>query len=321
MSHPIATTLLTLAVSIVTSSDASAPAAPRTDSNTAERAVTSDAARRSLDEALERAQNNLERKLELYQDRSTWERAWVGRSAHYEVRSTLNRYFAKRTAEELEASLDLFRETLLTDWRPPTPQQVYVFPDLDQYSQYGDANGAEHSSFYGSYYASTTPERAVATYQYNQRNLLRMWITHSAFHQFVDQAFERDLPLWVEEGLASYFAIRPYYNWAVAELNRVRQRRGAIPFVQLLSNTPANYADRPDDRLLELGMLFIYLFDFHPESRTQRRGSEIWLAPLSEYLNALLTSDDFQYHPLHRLLSNDGMAAVEMDYRAFAFPR
>jgi hypothetical protein len=286
----------------------------------ASRLVSTDAYRRALRDAIERAQRNLERRLELFEDHSTWENAWVVTSPHYTVRNTTSRYFGVRTAEQLETDLAAFRETLLSDWTPSGTFHVYVFPTLEDYRAYSSENGLDHSAFYGSYYPRTVPELPVVTYQYPNRTQLQMWITHTAFHQFLDCAYDRSLPTWMGEGLASYFALRPNYRWAAGEYHRHVERGTLIPLPELLATPLSGYTDRPGQRVLQLGLFFVFLFEHYEPTRTLRRGGEVWHAPLSEYLDALLTADDFEYHPLHRMMT-EGLDAVAMDFAAFEFPR
>jgi hypothetical protein len=284
------------------------------------RAASTEAYRRTLRDAVERAQRDLERKLELFEDHSTWDNAWIVRSPHYNVRTTASRYFGEATAEQLEVDLESFRATLMSRFQPEQAFNVYVFPTLEDYRAYSSENGLDHSAFYGSYYPETVAELPVVTYYYPNRAQLQMWITHTAFHQFLRHAYERALPTWMDEGLASYFAMRPNYLWAVNEFQRMRDAGALIPLRELLATPLANYTDRPGQRVLQLGLFFTFLFDFYPPTRTVLRDGEIWRAPLSEYLDALLTANDFAFHPLHRMFSQD-LDAVEQDFAAFEFPR
>ena len=64
---------------------------------------------RSLDKAIERAQRALVRRTEVWQDHSTWARAWRVRTDHYEVVTTRSRYFGMEVAQGLEAVLGHFQ--------------------------------------------------------------------------------------------------------------------------------------------------------------------------------------------------------------------
>ena len=65
-------------------------------------------------------------------------------------------------AQGLETMLGHFQRVLGTEWTPAGRLQVDIHPSIAAYNQAG-TNFDEHSSMYGSFYASGTPEleRAV----------------------------------------------------------------------------------------------------------------------------------------------------------------
>lgn len=281
-----------------------------------------DALAEALDAAARRAQARMEAKLELWEDHSTWDKAWVVRSEHYEVKTTNGRYLAASTAEELEVMLGLFRETLMVDpaWQPNETLRVAIHPEIEAYNAFGQPNGAEHSSFYGSFYSPAAPERPVATYFVPNRQLLRMWITHGAFHQFLDRVRPQGLSPALTEALASYFALCWDFSYGVGVLGRMKASGRLFPLRELLRASEGEFADRTEERFVELGMLVAYLVHHRADTRTVKKGGEVWQAPFSEYLDALLTGDDAELHPVHELL-NGRVGELEKDFFAFEFPR
>ncbi len=277
---------------------------------------------RALETAIDRAQERLVREVELWEDHSTWETAWEVTTENYRVRSTHSRYLASDLAEGLEGMLAVMRETLMTDpdWTSTEPFRIYVLPALADYTQFGNDHGAEHSSFYGSFYPAGHPERPVATFFHPNRDLVRMFATHSAFHQFVETAYDRRLPEALTEGLASYFALWWDFDYGVEEWEKMKRERRTIPLAQLLTTPVTGFTDRPNERLFELGMLVAYLLHHHPETRTIREDGEIWQAAFSEYLDVYLTGDDVELHPVHDLLSAR-LPELERDFFAYEFPR
>ncbi len=276
----------------------------------------------ALDDAVRRAQTRLEAKLELWEDHSTWDKAWVVRSEHYEVVTIHGHHLAASTAEELEGMLALFRETLLVDpeWELGEPLRIEIHPEIGAYNAFGDANGEHHSSFYGAFYSPTAPGRPVATYFVPNRQLLRMWITHGAFHQFLERAGPERLPTALDEALASYFALCWDFSYGVAQFERMKASGGLMPLRELLAANEERFADRAEDRFVELGMLVAYLLHHREDSRTVKQGGDVWQAPFSEYLDALLSSDDAHLHPVHELFGKR-LADLERDFFAFEFPR
>lgn len=274
-----------------------------------------------LDRVIERAQQRLTRDVELWEDHSTWENAWQVETEHYLVRSTSTRYLTADLAEGLESMLALFRDTLRTDpaWQPREPFRVHVLPSLSDYKTFGDEHGAEHSSFYGSFYPAQHADRAVVTYFVGNPTLARMWVTHSAFHQFLDRAYARPLPPVLAEGLASYFALWWKFDYGVEELAKMKRDGRMIPLADLSRGDLASFADRTHDRLIQLGMLVAYLLHYHPETRTVVENGEVWQAAFSEYLDVLLTGDDAELHPVSDLLTTR-LDELEADFLAFDFP-
>src|SRR5262245_2163013 len=156
---------------------------------------------RAVKRAVESAQADMVKKISLGQDHSSWNDPWLVKGAHYAVRTTHSRFVGLEIAQDLEAMLPHFRGLLQTNFTPEQPFVVNIFPSIAEYNEYGGRFG-EHTSFYGSFYSAEDPERPVVTYWINNRSLLRMWVTHSASHQFVAHAFPgQAVPAWVEEGL------------------------------------------------------------------------------------------------------------------------
>lgn len=266
-----------------------------------------DVYRKAMDSALDRAQRRLENSVDLYQDHSSWENAWRVESAHYRVRTTHSWFLGSDLAQGLEAMLGHFQSVLGTTHAPSEPWAVHVFPTLPEYNQYGTEHGADHSSFYGSFFSGLDPERAVATYYDSNATLLRMWVTHSALHQYMDSAFNREAPTWLEEGLASYFALYWDAGYGVSELTRIKRLGRFVPLRQLLRENIGQYTSDPHTRFIELGMLMTYLLHYRTDLR------------FGEYLQLRMVADDFALHPAHEWLTED-VGRLEAEFSAFEFP-
>jgi hypothetical protein len=288
--------------------------------------------RKSVARAIDRAQADLVRGIELYSDHSTWETAWRARTANYVVQTLRSRSLGMNIAEGLEVMRGHF-DALLSPTRAVTgPCEVQIFPSLTEYNVFGNTFGAEHSSAYGSFYAQGSPELAVGVLFDENPTLLRMWITHSALHQYLDRAFQREPPTWVSEGLAGYFAIFWDYGYGISEIDRIRSNRtpsGApapagqelfVPLRTLLPGGLDQYVGNASDRFTELGMLFTYLLSYREDTRTVMDGETVVQAPFAEYLRAILQGADHTRLPVHALLTQR-TDELEADFRAFEFTR
>ncbi len=298
--------------------------------------------RRALREATRRAQQKLIEEAELHVDHSTWEDPWVVESENYVVRTTDSYYLAADIGAGLDTMLGHFRALLGSEFDPPDRMRVLILPDLAAYNSFGDDHGAEHSSFYGSFFPAGHPEFPVAAMHNPNPTLLRMFITHSAVHQFVHYAYPRaQPPTWLSEGLAAYFSL--FWDSAygereiralVAKFEPTEEGGGSllgrllgrgedsasggdyIPLPELLNAPLSAYTDRSHARLIELGMLFTYLVAFREDTRTTFDNDGVLRAPFAEYLRAMLEGGDFRSMPVHALLHQQ-TAQLDADFRAY----
>lgn len=272
-----------------------------------------------LGRALERAQVRLERASILAVDHSEWDNAWEIESEHYLVRTTANWYIGKRVAQNLENMFSFFSDVTGTDWQPNERLQVFLFEDLGDYNVFGDSNGEHHSSILGSYHATAHPQQPVATYLHHSQLQVGQWVTHSAFHQFVTSAFSRPLPVWFEEGLASYFA-RAYWDkpFLISEFKRISNSEAYVPLGTLLREPIEEYVADPHVRFVELGTLFTYLLHHRPDTMTQKNADGVVLmAPMGDYVLNTLRGQDVTDNPVHELLTQD-LDQLEAELRDFA---
>lgn len=317
MNAPTATALLLLAATLV-----APPAQPRpTDPGDVDTAVE-----RALERALERAQSGLQSTVVLWVDHSTWENRWRVHVGAYDVETTASRQLGLDLAQGLETMRGHFESLLQSGYEPSEPLPVYVLPDIPSYNQFGSDNGAEHSSFYGSFFAVGHPARPVAAIQDPNPTLLRMFLTHGAVHQYLDRAYQRQPPLWVVEGLASYFALFWDYGYGISEIQRIvanrapngAEREEFVPLRQLFTSNIGEYVPNAHNRFMELGMLFSYLLNHREDTRTVIEDGEVVRAPFAEYLRKVLRGENTMLDPMQGLvmLRTDDL---EADFRAFDF--
>lgn len=249
--------------------------------------------RRVVGRALERAKANLVAAADLDVDHSRWEDPWVVVSEHYEVRSTKSYAQARTIADSSEFLRGEFVKLLGegTSGGRTTRQKIWILPNISDYNRFGNENGAEHSSMLGSYYASDDPAQPVATYENGNPTQLGMWITHSAVHQFLEQNFGIQRELWVDEGLASYFAL--FWDWAYGakELERLEKSRAFIPLARLVRDPLQAYVAKPHEHFIELGMLFHFLLNSCEATRNGATGDPT-TGPFQEFLRLAVRGQD-----------------------------
>jgi hypothetical protein len=275
---------------------------------------------RALDRAVQRLHRELTANLDVWSDHSTWDKAWVARTPHFAVRTTRSYGLALDLARGLETMLAHFQRVLATDFAPPQPLAVFVFPTMADYNAFGNQFGEHHSSFYGSFHAPAHPENPVAVAWNDNATLLRMHVTHSVVHQYLAAAYPgAQRPPWIEEGLAAYFATFWDYAWSLAEYERIKKDGQLLPLDRLLRDPIANYALDTHTRFVQLGMLFDWLLRFREDSRTTRDDEPEPRAPFRDYLQAILQGRDPTKLPFHAIqLDRQRLAA---DFRAFEFPK
>jgi hypothetical protein len=273
---------------------------------------------RALDGALEQVREQVGTSIDIWEDHSTWETAWVVESDYFSVRTTLGYGFGMEVARGLETMLEHFQSTLGTEFAPETPLPVFVLPDLAAYNTFGDEFGTEHSSFAGSFYADAHPERVVAAAHADNLTWLRMQITHSVVHQFLAAAYpDETIPTWIDEGLAAYFSLFWDYNWGLQEWARIRAEK--VPLPRLLGDALPQYTRDAHDRFIQLGMLFHYLILFREDTRTTLPNEEEQRGPFRDYLVGLIRGETDVDSPVHAVMSQ--LEELDQALLGFEFPR
>lgn len=259
----------------------------------------------ALSKAIERAQAQLQDKVELWTDHSTWDKAREVTSKHYRVRTTKSYALGKRIATELDTMSEQFRLLLAPDFEWKTPMVVHLYPDIASYNKLGQDQGEYHSSAYGSFYLKTDAQKPVVMVYSDNLTLLRMYATHGAVHQFVDRVDGgRELPTWVSEGLASYFSL--YWSWQYGrdELTRFQKEGTWVPLRTLLRDKIDNYTDRAHERFIELGMLFSYLLHYRADTKSKPDDKGIPQGPCATYLRKLIAGKPVDDDAVHKLITS-----------------
>jgi hypothetical protein len=181
------------------------------------------------------------------------------RTPNYEIHTTI-RYdqVVERLPLFMEAALQHYRSAVMDLPPPPSPMQSFVFHDRDEWEaktveviprQASQLRGLGRGGF------ST---RGIAVLYYldwsgRSRDTLAI-AGHEGWHQYTQTTFRDQLPLWLEEGLATYMEghrwgrsdsppeFDPRRNWERwSALRSVIRRDRLIPLRELVSKSPQEF--------------------------------------------------------------------------------
>lgn len=274
--------------------------------------------RRAVTRTLERVQRELSAGLEFEVDHSRWDDPWVVKTPHFEVRATGSYAETAEIARQLEFMHAEFVR-VLGEGNASAPMPIWIFPNIAEYNRFGNDFGAEHSSLLGSFFSTEHPELPVVTYQNGNYTRLGMWVTHSATHLYLERAFGPGRPVWVDEGLASYFAL--YWDWSYGaqELERIERGPTFVPLERLVRDPIQAYSSRPDDRFTELGMLFNFLLN-HCEATKNGATGDPATGTFQEFLRAAVRGQDVAETEFMQTFE-EAAALLEGDFKDFDFSR
>jgi hypothetical protein len=132
-----------------------------------------------------------------------WPEAFEVRSAHYVVRSDIDKRLCSLAADVLESSLERFSSRLgeVEDFAGE-PFEVYLFAGEAGYRRYSAGIlGTEPENTAGLYSPVT---RQLLIWNVPDREQMMQTIRHEGLHQFLDR-MASDVPIWLNEGLAEYY--------------------------------------------------------------------------------------------------------------------
>jgi hypothetical protein len=273
--------------------------------------------RRVVTRALARAQAEVTAALDLDVDHSSWEDPWIVTTPHFEVRATRSYSQTLALADGLEFVRGELVKRLGAPELAPGRQRIWVFPTMADYNRFGEENGAEHSSMLGSFYAAQHAERPVVSYQNGNQTLLGMWVTHSAVHQLLEQGYGQQRITWVDEGLASYFALFWDWSFGASELERIEKTRSYVALERLVQEPLQAYAAGAHERFIELGMLFHFLLNSCEATKNGATGDPS-TGPFQEFLRAAVRGEAVEDFEFAQTLE-EAAPLLEEDFKAFDF--
>lgn len=208
---------------------------------------------------------------QLAPERVPWEFGGYGGSLittpHYRIHSTL-RY--DRVDEVfpafMEHALSRYRTTFGPLPEPRRPMTIYMFQDRrhwlaktrqllpNQYAQFSNLGR-------GGFATQGVANLYYIDYRANLPRATFAIAAHEGWHQYTQVAFDHPLPIWLEEGIATYMEglrasggeirFEPKRNWERrGALSRAIRRGELIPMEELLSRPPHDFLEEGKGRLL-----------------------------------------------------------------------
>lgn len=128
------------------------------------------------------------------------------RSENYTIRARVEAADAERFQGELEAAHRAFVRTFPAYRIPvPVPMNVWIFGEHDDYASFVSRQGFSAANASGIFF-ERNGRAGVTTYTRGQTEAKVIeTLRHEGFHLFAFLRIHRDLPMWVDEGLAEYF--------------------------------------------------------------------------------------------------------------------
>jgi hypothetical protein len=127
----------------------------------------------------------------------------VVHSRHYDIHTDMDQPLIDDLSSRMDSMYEQYVKTF-SEFKLPAdspPLAVYLFTTHDRYMAFTDFAGTNTGGLF-------VPGRRpyLAAYEQGQgRDALRRTLQHEAFHQFAHAAISRQLPPWMNEGLAQLF--------------------------------------------------------------------------------------------------------------------
>jgi len=205
------------------------------------------------------------------------------------IRTPSYRLFTTIADDSLRDRLPVFVETVGQQFRtaitplstPALALDTYVMSDRTQWERIvtqllGSRSNLISSMNRGGF---TLNARSIL-YELGPRDTLVL-LAHEGWHQFAQASFKEPLPIWLDEGLATWFeghrwsGVVPVFTPRdnpdrLDALTRAARANSLIPLDQLVSTTPQDWISRGGDRVLTYYAQVWVLARFLTEDPTRR---------------------------------------------------
>ena len=186
-------------------------------------------------------------------------RGHVIRTRNYRIYTTLDDQILRtRTASFLEYALAHYRSAIVLLPGPPRRMDTYVMASRTQWQTLTRHLMGKQAEMLIKIPRGGFASRGIGVYyDIGLRDTLAI-AAHEGWHQYTQRTFGQTLPVWLEEGLASYMeghrwngTIPEFRPWANTErfdqLRRAQRAGSLLPLVELLNAQPQDFLDSSDD--------------------------------------------------------------------------
>src|SRR5690348_12742750 len=171
-------------------------------------------------------------------------------SQHYQIKTDLDAQLAEDLARRMDLMYDEYTRRLV-DFAPPTDANKPFQVDL--YAKRADYMNLTSNRFPNTGGVFMPARNLLAAFLETQgRDGLRRTLQHEAFHQFAFTAISRNLPVWLNEGLAQFFeegvvidnlvTVGQVPPRRIRQLNADMKAHRLVPFDKFLAMTDQEWA-------------------------------------------------------------------------------
>jgi hypothetical protein len=187
-------------------------------------------------------------------------------TAHYRIHTTLEYdHILQRLPVFMEHAMGRYTTALADLPEPSRPLETYLFHDRRQWmAKTRQILPDEAATFDALGRGGFTTRGIVVLYYIDHNGRYRDTFAiaaHEGWHQYTQSTFRQPLPIWLEEGIATYMEghlwrddaprFMPSRNWERrSALRRAMQADALIPLDDLLTRTPQSFLEESKDRLL-----------------------------------------------------------------------
>lgn len=187
---------------------------------------------------------------------------------NYRIHTTIAyERFLDRLPTFMESTLDRYRTALAPLPPPRNPLQTFIFRDRRQWSAKTRQLLPDQASTFQNLGRGGYTTRGVSVLYYidwagRDRDTFAI-AAHEGWHQYTQTCFKNPLPIWLEEGIATYMEgyrfrrtdegprFQPWRNWERSRaLGEAIRNDELIPLRELLGESPQQFLGDGKDRLL-----------------------------------------------------------------------
>ena len=248
------------------------------------------------------------------------------RSRSYLIHTNLTRdevrVFGKHMDTVFAQYEDRFREF---NARSPQQMPLYLLRTEAQYQQFMTSQGIDATNTGGMFFFSPKSQGLATWTRGRSRSQTFQVLQHEGFHQFAFNHLGRNLPTWINEGLAQYFEdaiiVGDHMTIGLANARRVQQvkhaleSKTAIDFARLVGFTAEDWAEAlhsdPDLAALMYAQSWsVVFFLIHGEN-------DRYHPAFARYLHKVSTGRDHQ-DAFHEAFGNDSLRLLAKHWTKFA---